>query len=400
MTNEPWPEAARTAAEGRARLVAILAKSTRDVAAAEDALQAAFVSALETWPQRGVPISPDAWLITTAKRKLLDIHRRRKTGDASTDHLSMMIDELASLEAEECALPDRRLELLFVCAHPAIDEALHPMLMLNVVLGIAAEDIATCWLVKPSAMSQRLVRAKAKIKTAGIAFELPSPIERASRIDAVLTAIYAALTIGRGNRGLIEEAGWLSAVVHKLAPEHAEAAGLLALCLQIGATYSADSQRFTPLSHRDPSGWDKRAINLAEITLTKAARLQKPGRYQLEAAIQSAHIANALDGIDTTEAVLSLYKALLTHAPSVGAHCSYAAALVNANRREDAENILDKVAPQAKAYQPFWVVLSETAKAAGDIDGAKQALREAIRLSNDPAIIQFLKAKLRALSDD
>jgi len=219
------------------RLVAYLAASWRDVAAAEDALGEALVSALETWPRAGVPANPDSWLLAAARRRLIDAARHAKVEAAATPALELLVGQARREGVSDAVFPDERLKLLFVCAHPAIDEAARTPLMLQTVLGLDAARIASAFLVAPATMSQRLVRVKAKIRDAGIRFQVPDSRELPSRIDAVLEAIYAAFGSGWEDiagsdprrRGLAEEAVWLGRLVARLLPDEPEALGLLAL---------------------------------------------------------------------------------------------------------------------------------------------------------------------------
>src|ERR1700721_2740238 len=184
--------------ESYGRLVGYLSSHTRDVASAEDALSNALVAALTAWPRDGVPQNPEAWLLTTARHSLIDLMRHQQVALASEPTLLLLRDEPkeASLSAE---FPDERLKLLFVCTHPAIDPTMHTPLMLQTVLGLDAARIAHAFLVSPTTMGQRLVRAKTKIRDGGIQFEVPLLRELPQRLDAVLQAIYAAFGIGWGD---------------------------------------------------------------------------------------------------------------------------------------------------------------------------------------------------------
>src|SRR6266436_9112154 len=227
----------RVARESYGRLVAYLSSHTRDVASAEDALSNALVAALKVWPRDGVPQNPEAWLLTTARHSLIDLVRHQQVAVASEPTLQLLREEReVTLSAD---FPDDRLKLLFVCAHPAIDPAMHTPLMLQTVLGLDAARIAHAFLVSPTTMGQRLVRAKTKIRDGGIQFEVPQERELRQRLDAVLEAIYAAFGIGwddmagvdQRGRDLAEEAIWLARVLLELMPKEAEVHGLLALML-------------------------------------------------------------------------------------------------------------------------------------------------------------------------
>src|SRR5215472_12872362 len=276
---------ARVAAEAVARrsygkLVAYLAARTRDVAGAEDALSDAFAAALADWPAHGVPDSPEAWLMTAARRKLIDAARRRRTGDEAEGHLQLIADELRELEQADRTIPDDRLALMFACAHPAIDPAIRAPLILQTLLGFDAATIASAFLVSPAAMRQRLVRAKSKIREAGIPFQVPERADLASRLDAVLAAIYAAFAEGWSDpagtetrrRNLAEEGIWLGRLVASLMPEEPEALGLLALMLHAEARRAARRNAagdYVPLAEQDPASWDARLIEEAEALLTR-----------------------------------------------------------------------------------------------------------------------------------
>ncbi len=271
-------EQARRMADAVARrsygkLVAFLAARTRDVAAAEDALSEAFASALADWPLKGCPANPEGWLLTVARRKGIDISRGRRRGENAAAQLQGMAEAIAAA-ASDAEIPDQRLALMFACAHPAIEEGIRAPLILQVVLGLDAKTIASAFLTSPAAMSKRLVRAKEKIRQAGIPFRIPDPEEFHGRLDAVLDAIYAAFTEGwtdpsaadAARRDLTEEALFLARLVAELLPEP-EALGLLALLLHAEARRRARrgaNGEYMPLAEQDPALWDSEMIADAE----------------------------------------------------------------------------------------------------------------------------------------
>lgn len=394
--------AEETARAAYGRLVAMLAARTRDIAAAEDALGDAFAAALEAWPASGVPDAPEAWLLTAARRKLIDAGRRAQTRKDAEPALLLAVEEMSERFDETFA--DERLKLLFVCAHPAIDPDVRTPLMLQTVLGLDAARIGSAFLVAPAAMGQRLVRAKKKIAAAGIPFETPEAEDLPERLSAVLDAIYAAFGAGydgddgadpRGS-GLSGEAIYLGSLAAALAPDEAEAHGLLALMLHIHAR--RDARRvgggYVPFDEQDLALWDRRMIARAEIALLHAAEMNRPGRYQLEAAIQSGHAAARLHSIDNSETIVALYDTLLAVAPSTGAKVGRAAALLKAKRVDDALSALDAIdKTRASRYQPYWATRAHVLAALGDRDGADKSYETAIALSEDDAVRRFLTAR-------
>src|SRR5258708_10366686 len=252
------------------KLVAFLTAHTRDVAAAEDALSEAFASALADWPRNGCPSNPEAWLLTMARRKTIDVARRHSYSEGATRALQPLAEGL-EVAAGDAEILDRRLALMFVCAHPAIEVGIRAPLMLQVVLGLDAKAIASAFLMSPAAMGKRLVRAKDKIRQAGIPFNVPEREELPSRLETVLDAIYAAFTEGWTDPGgtdvvrrdLTEEALFLSRLLAELLPEEPEALGLLALMLHAEARRGARRNphgEYVPLGEQDPALWDRKMI--------------------------------------------------------------------------------------------------------------------------------------------
>ena len=371
------------------------------MAAAEDALGDALLAALEAWPRVGVPDKPEAWLVAAARRKLVDAARHAKVAASAAPALEIVV-ERAQREVIDAVFPDERLKLLFVCAHPAIDEAARTPLMLQTVLGLDAATIASAFLVAPATMSQRLVRVKAKIRDAGIRFEIPELQELPSRVDAVLEAIYAAYGSGWEDvagadprrRGLAEEAIWLGRLVARLLPDEPEALGLLALMLHCEARRPArrdPAGAYVPLGRQDVALWSRPMIEEAEATLGVASRAGKPGRFQLEAAIQSAHARRAATGRTDWESIALLYEGLLRCAPTIGAQVGYAAALAEVRGAQEGLVALDALPPEAvRTYQSYWALSAHLLKRLGRTAEARQAYARAIGLSEDTAVREFL----------
>jgi RNA polymerase sigma-70 factor (ECF subfamily) len=407
-------DAANRAAELAARasygrLVAYLARRWRDVGAAEDALGDAFVAALATWPRDGVPEKPEAWLLAAARRRLLDGARHATVQTRALPTIHAVVDEAQGAASSERAFPDERLALLFVCAHPAIDEGMRTPLMLQTVLGLDAARIAAAFVVPAATMGQRLVRVKTKIRDARIRFEVPEAREVPLRLGPVLEAIYAAYGSGWDDvagadtrrRGLAEEAIWLGRLVARLVPDEPEAHGLLALMLHCEARRGArrdPAGGYVPLSEQDPTSWSWPAIEEAERILLAASRAGKPGRFQLEAAVQSAHAQRGITGRTDWAAIVLLYGGLIGIAPTVGATVARAAALAEAEGPERGLAALDAVPADAiVGYQPFWALRAHLLRRLGRGDDAARAYARAIALASDRAVRAFLVEQEQAL---
>lgn len=394
------------------RLVAIVASRTRDIAAAEDALGDAFAAALAQWPTSGVPDNPDAWLVATARRRLADGRRRVAVRERAADAIRYAAEAVENVHPDSSGgLPDRRVDLLFACAHPAIDATLHTPLMLQAVLGLDAAVVARAFLASPAAMAQRLVRAKAKLRDAGVRFAVPEPEERASRVAAVLEAVYAAfgtawsaLDGADEHVDLAEEAIWLGRVLAAALPDDPEALGLLALMLYCharrGARHDA-SGAYVPLDRQRAADWDAGMIAEAESLLMRAASLLRPGRFQTEAAIQSAHLAPAYGRPIDWHAIVALYDALLGFAPTVAAQVARVAAVGAAHGADAGLAAADRLDGAAVAtYQPWWALRAHLLAARGHVPAAREAYARAAGLTEGEAARAFLLDRMRALPAD
>ncbi|MGD0192633.1 MAG: DUF6596 domain-containing protein [Rhizomicrobium sp.] len=398
--------AARAAREHYSKVLASLAAQFRDVAAAEDALADSLVAALAQWPLSGVPDEPAAWLLTVARRRLSDALRRRITANGAVEQL--VID--AQRADRPSTMTDRRLELLFACAHPAIAEDVRAPLMLQVVFGLDASAIAAAFLSTPSAMAQRLVRAKQKIRDARIPFHVPEPEEYTGRFAFVLTAIYALFTRDGGlwhqatgdRDSLADEAIWLGHLVVGLSNRHPEALGLLSLMLFVESRRQARRDatgHYVALSEQSVELWDAPLIGRAENLLREAARTTSVGRFQLEAAIQSVHAARAKTRETDWPAILTLYDGLLAHGDSFVTRINRAAALSHVHGAEATLAEIDRASadPRVQAYQPYWAVRAHLLAQLGCNRDAAVSYEKAIALEPDEAVKNFLTARLSAV---
>jgi RNA polymerase sigma-70 factor (ECF subfamily) len=399
--------AERAARDSYGRLLAILSARTHDIAASEDALADAFARALERWPADGIPVQPDAWLLSVARHRKLDAWRHTRVQDAATQSLLLLAGEVDEGSTDGAAVPDERLRLLFVCAHPAIDAPARAPLMLQTVLGLDAARMAGAFLTAPATLGQRLVRAKARIRAAGIPFEYPQARDLPQRLQDVLDGIYAAYGTGWDDvdgadalpRGLTAEAIDLCRILCGLMPNEPEPLGLLALmlfCESRAAARRSETGAYVPLDQQDPLRWDPDLLAEAERCLRLASEMKSLGAYQLEAAIQSAHCERRVGAPVEPEVLVSLYEGLLALRPSIGAQVSRACALANARGPEIGLRALEAIpALEVANYQPFWAARAHLLAAGGVRAAARQAYDRAIGLSASAAV----RAYLHAMSD-
>lgn len=402
---EPGPAARSACVAARdsyGRLLALLAAATSDLAAAEDALADAFERALRTWPSQGVPRSPDAWLLAVARNRLRDEWKSARA--QRTVPLDAGGDVLAPFDGVDVdAIPDRRLELMLVCAHPAIDRAVRTPLMLNTVLGFTAEQVGRAFSVPASAMATRLVRAKKRIKAAGIPFRIPDRGDLPARMTSVLEAVYGAYVIdwattGPQARQLPSEALHLAEVLTALVPADPEARGLAALVelsAARGPARAAAGGRFVPLADQDPSLWDPRLISRAHEHLRAAHARGQLGRFQLEAAIQAVHCARRPGGTTDWPALLTLHRILHAVAPSLGSSIALAAVTAEVDGPAAGlaalDALLEEAGQDARRFQPARATRAHLLDRLGRSEEAVAAYDSAIALTHDTAERQYLE---------
>jgi predicted RNA polymerase sigma factor len=399
---DPATRAEEVARTSYGRLLALLAAPTGDIPVAEDALADAFERALATWPTGGIPDNPEGWLLTVARNRQRDLYRsaaHRTSTELEDTH--MILDEI-----DTEAIPDKRLELLFVCAHPAIEAAIRTPLMLQTVLGFESAQIAAAFVLPPAAMAQRLVRAKQRIRVARIPFAVPLRADMPTRLPAVLEAIYGAYAIDwQGVSGetvresISAEALYLAVTLATLLGNEPEAFGLVAL-IALSLSRAAARADGTPLDEQDTRLWDADLIDQGEAALRRAHSFDRIGRFQLEAAIQSAHCARRDGGPTDHVALKKLYSALLVLAPTLGAHVSFAATLGEVDGPSDGLAELDRLEHEstgAVRFQPLWATRAHLLAELGRTQDARLAYDRAISLTTDRATRARLEQKASSM---
>lgn len=399
----------RIVRESYGRFLSILSFQSRDIAQSEDVLSEALLEALKQWGSGGIPDNPEAWLLAVARRRMIDHYRRK----ARWSQIVALWEEPADLldasgRSRWVGPADHRVELLFVCAHPAIDSEIQVALMMNVVLGLSAESMSGSFLMSPRAMSQRLVRAKRKIRDSGIPFVRPSEDELPDRLGRVMDSLYGAFHVGwetvpGGEGGSAELSGdviRLVRLIHEWIPGNAELMGLLALMLyahsRAAARHGAHNPEFVPLDNQDISLWDTALITEAESLMLAALKLGNPGLYQLEACIQSAHLDRLRNHISNWHEIGFFYDQIISLSPSIGAWTARAGVHVQMGQHRQAVDSLQKMdAAAVRNYQPWWLVLALAHQGLGEVESARSALQRAIGLTSDPSVRKHLLSLFR-----
>lgn len=392
------------------RILASLVSSVGDYTLAEDSLQDAVVEALGRWTQDGLPRAPDAWLITVARRKALDRLRRSETAARKAPEIVFWLEQQqAAPEAEKMLIPDHRLELIFTCCHPALEEKSRVALTLRALGGLTTEEIAAAFVDKPAAMAARLTRAKKKLRAARVPFKLPEREDLHDRLDAVLKVIYLIFNEGchpssgvLSRADLVVEAVRLGRILAGLLPDHAEVSGLLALMLLTDSRRLARTDEagdFVSLEAQNRARWDRAKIAEGAGLVERALTAGPPGPYALQAAISALH-AQAPDFAATDwRQIVALYGELARLDPNPIVRVNQAVALSYADGPETGLALLDAVAAaqDLSRYQPFHASRADLLSRLARHDEAADSYRAAIALSRAPEQVDFLTRRLGAL---
>ncbi|WP_166968676.1 RNA polymerase sigma factor [Brevibacterium atlanticum] len=419
---DPAERAMILSRDGWGRIIALIAAADGDICGAEDALATALERAVTAWRADGPPGNPEGWLYRVALNARRDAWKSAATRSSTAlddEVLERLGGRLGADPADHDpdALPDRRLELLAVCAHPDIDPPARPLLMLSAVMGMTGKQIASAMALPAATVSARLTRAKKRVAALGVGFGHPDRLDLESRLSDVQEAIYGAFAIAWAHAaptpraGMVGEAVYLAGLLARLCPGDGESHGLAALIHLSAARFPArrgGAGEFVPLTDQDPAQWDRMLAESGEHHLKEVYRCGHVGRFGLEAAIQLLHMAGVRTGTTDWPMLLRLHDDLESLAPSLGGSVSRAAVLAEVDGPETGLAALDtlslgtpgigtddKDSKRISAFQPAWVLRAHLLDRLGRTGDAAEAYRRAIELTTDPAEREYLERRLR-----
>jgi RNA polymerase sigma-70 factor (ECF subfamily) len=394
------------------RILATLIRLLNDFDLAEDALQDAFRIAAEKWPEEGIPANPRAWLVSTGRFKAIDKLRRRRRFQAKMTELADELDEkTADLPFTDDEIEDDRLRLIFTCCHPALSLEARLALTLREVCGLSTEAIAHAFLTKPTTLAQRIVRAKTKIRDAGIPYKVPSQVELPNRLDAVLQVIYLVFNEGYSSAtgeevtrpDLSEEAIRLGRLLVELLPE-AEAMGLLALMLlheSRRTTRTSPDGDIVLLADQDRSQWNQAQITEGVALVERALAAEQFGMYTLQAAVAATHATAATYAATNWAQIVALYDVLLQAAPSPVVELNRAVAVALRDNPRKGLELLESILARGELtnYHLVYAVQADLYRQLAQIEEARAAYNKALTLVQQEPERRFLERRLRQLDD-